>query len=213
MAKLVSVENLRIRMGLQDTESTNLRLAAAIEAATVHLESLLETSLDYQATDDTFWIDPREQPWVDHFLYVRLSKGFVDSTVPPVLRLAGTVAEAPTADPLATSNTKFNYKGGLAAILDSDLVTEVWPRLGVDEVFLRVEYSYGFQTKSDEFGKVYLSTPAWLQEAAYVIATNIYRGASPCGDSIPKDCVGCASIVNFITPHLRFFPYARNPVV
>jgi len=209
MPKLATVESYRARFGAPDTDSTNEKIAATLEAASVHLSSLLQTGFDAVTHTDIYWVDSEEFPFVDQFVRLRLRNGFVDSSATFEVRTASLVSELSSQDPLDLSDAVVDYEAGLILLTYeqnsyyqlSNPITDRW--------FAQVDYTAGFQTQSDAYqGSVYQNVPSWLSEAALLQAYGMMEGVCDPKRGNPV----CDSVIRLLEGKIRAYPSALRPI-
>ena len=242
MAMLINPETVRVRMDLPDEAAVNARLVAAIMAATPHLESLIRTEFDREEHEDDFYMDPVQEPWRggeyayhsgrrrdrerrDGFPVMYLESGFVfvdpDATPDPVeveVRIAALENELgdATNDPIDSEFYRVDLKKGLVRLSNEIDYSSQNTRLILTGIpfYARVNYTAGFRTRATTLGRVYRDVPDWLEEAAFVLAFNIYNQDADCGKRGNPPCGPCdQQVVAMVERHIRFFPSARQRLV
>lgn len=227
MAKLVRVEDLRLRLGLQNLAPLNDRISAAIDSATPHIESALQTSFDL-STDrvEDFYVEfHRDEPLHLDFVRLRLSQGFVSGT--PELKLAALYQELSVGDVLDPAIYGVDNSKGVIFLSDEQvgLTVTTIRRLAVNRYYLRVKYTAGLSVTTTEFGDVYDNVPSWLKEVAYLLSSRLYRSFSPDEEhSLDADVSTRAlsrkrsglfptAAIALLEKHIRFVPQAIDPIV
>lgn len=224
MAKLVRVEDLRVRLSVQDLPKSNNRLSAAIDSATPHIESLLQTTFDLvNGQVDDFYLDfNRDEPWHLDFARLRLSKGFLTADAVE-LKLASLFQELSTGDVLDPAIFGVDRNKGVVFVSDEQigLTVTTTRRLATNRYYMRATYNAGYTVTTTEFGDVYDNVPAWLMEAAYLLAGRLYRSFSP-DEETKTDSIRLTGRLTTIFPpaaialmekHVRFIPQAVDPIV
>jgi len=223
MAKLATVEAIRLRLNLGDLPEINAKVSASLDAATQHLISRVRTEFDRQEKVDTYWLDPVQAPWTGDFVQLYLSQGFVfvdPSAVPdPIrsdVRVAISLEALATTDILSPNPIIIENRKGLVLLTESstyDLSIPTW-RIA-DKFFMSVSYTAGFLTKPTEFGPVFLGVPAWLEEASLLIASSLFLQGSDCDRKESNSSLAScnATLQALLTRYIRFYPSARKPIL
>jgi len=223
MAKLATVEALRIRLSLGDIPDVNTRASAALESATIRLSSIIRTRFERQTVSDLFWIDPVQEPWRGDFLELYLTHGFLFED------------EAALPDPIITTARLSEFKNSLSAadlIDDSILIKQLRKGLVMitdeedgsistpqfrhsNKFYVQVDYTCGFETSTDKYGKNYKLVPDWLEEAALMQAAIIFK--SDCSEESATKGGGDVNIKQndimiLIERYIRYYPSARKTI-
>lgn len=218
VAKLVSVESFTVRAGLGDVdsldESVTTKAQAAVEAATVHLISIVRTEFDQTAQVNQYWVDVGELPFQGDFPKFFLSQGFVTTAVSAmVVRTATQLSEVAAATALDASFFRLDSAKGTLLITGTDRlpITTLAPVSG-DRYFAQIEYTAGYTSVGDAFGTIYENVPDWLAEAAIILAQSIFATGKPCKDD-EKNASGCpCTIESLVSRYIRFVPSALKPL-
>ena len=218
VAKFVSVEDFTVRAGLGDAdsldESVTTKSKAAIEAATIHLISIIRTDFDQVSLSNQYYVDIGELPFQGEFPKFFLSQGFVTTAVSAmVVRTATQLSEVAAATALDASFFRLDSAKGTLLITGTDRlpITTLAPVSG-DLYFAQIEYTAGFTAVADTFGTIYENAPDWLVEAAILLAQAIFATGKPCKDG-DKNAQGCpCSIEGLVNRYVRFVPSALKPL-
>jgi len=220
MAKLATVGELRVRLSLGDLDDINIQASAALEAATLHLISVLRTEFDRQTKKDIFWIDPVQEPWRGNFIELYLTQGYVfeDAAALPTpiateVRIGEFIGDLPNADILVDGLLLKSLDKGLIMITDEDESNISLPTFRhSNKFYVQVDYTAGFDTSTDKYGKNYKLVPAWLNEAAILQATSIFNaGCEKKGSSSVSCC--STKAMDLIARYIRYYPSARKVVL
>jgi hypothetical protein len=199
--KLITLDQFQVRFGFKDIESINIRLSAAIDAATLHLESVLQTSFDLLSNSDIFFIDQDILPWsLDGTVKFKLSNGFALSTPTPVITQSVSFTEFATGDVIDTNLFNFKYEKGLFILTST----------GYNKSFYKIDYDSGFSLKSSPYGQVFVGIPDWLTEAAYLFSNHIYQQGRDCGKNVSQKHKIATDPNLIIQNKIRFFPSAYS---
>jgi len=223
MAKLATVEALRIRLNLGDIDDVNLRASAALESATIHLSSLLRTRFERQTVVDKYWIDPEQEPWRGNFFEIYLTNGFVfeDAGALPdpiivELRLSEFIGDLAVSDIVPDTILIKELNKGLVMITDDPESNISLPRFRrFNQFYIQATYTCGFESSTNKFGKNYKLVPDWLEEAALLQAMIAFN--SDCGDGEKVKDSGAVNIaqnnvVALVERYIRYYPSARKPI-
>jgi len=219
VAKLVSVEDFAIRAGLGDVENladeVTAKAQASIEAATLHLISIIRTEFDQNlAITDTYYVDTGEFPFVGEFPRFYLSQGFViTATAALSIKNATQLGDLAAATAINNDFVVLDQSKGTVLITGTDQVLSGTLQIvSGDRYFLSVTYDAGFTAVADSFGTIYENTPDWLTEAAQIISKAIFDNGVPCDDS-DKNALGCCiSIEGLVNRYIRYLPSALKPM-
>ena len=218
VAKFVSVNTFTVRAGLGDCDTLDdaitLKAQRAIEAATIHLISIIRTEFDTVAVTDRYYVDLAELPFQGDFPKFYLSQGFVSTaTAAMVVRTASLLTDVAAGDAIDAGFFVMESAKGTLLITGTDRlpITTLAPVSG-DRYFAQIEYTAGFSAVADAFGTIYENTPDWLQEAAIIISQAIFSTGQPC-DPTDKNAQGCpCSIEALVSRYIRFVPTALKPL-
>jgi hypothetical protein len=178
---LVSLEQFQARHQLGNSETLVNTIKLVLSAATVHLSEYLRTGFDRQTQTDFYYVADRIIPARDGMYTLLLSNGFVfvdESTDPapaPFSVYVGNTLADMHPKRLSKDAYILNSDSGKLTILS--LTDEDGGSINLDYVdgyYIRVEYTHGFEVKSTVSGKVYTGVPDWLQEAATLIAYELF---------------------------------------
>lgn len=181
MALFMTVERLRVAMGLPDSEALNAALQETLGQVTVIMQQAVRTeSFERRVVTDTFFIHEsleygaaisrarprtRIERGVAAVSKMKLSHGFVDLSVTPTGVASGTVNGL--VDPTATN---------LRATLNNEDVMDFSESSGergvlrvhdysLSNCYVQVTYTAGF-LQDDGDPSLFVGTPDWLVEAA-----------------------------------------------
>jgi len=219
VAKLVSVEDFAIRAGLGDVENladeVTAKAQASIEAATLHLISIIRTEFDQNLSiTDNYYVDVGEFPFVGEFPRFYLSQGFVTTAVTAlVIKNADQLGDLAAATAIDTAFLVLDSSKGTVLITGTDqALSGTLQIVSGNRYFLSVTYDAGFTAAADAFGTIYENTPDWLTEAAQIIAKAIFDNGVPCDDG-DKNVLGCCiSIEGLANRYIRYLPSALKPM-
>ncbi len=219
MPKLATVEDVRGRGSIPESDDVNTRISIALDSATIHLASALRTTFDLTVNSDQYWVSPHEFPYTDQFVKLFLKQGFVDKDSnapnPYELRFAALLVDLASADLVEDEFLKRDDDKGQLLITGWDgagAANSTSLRLFTfsGEFFAQLDYTAGFSTKGSNFGKIFRDVPDWLEEAATMTALQIYREG--CGELEGK-AAAWAIIHALIEQYIRFMPSALKPLV
>lgn len=221
MPKLATVEEIRVRLNIGDVDDINAKVSAALDAATLHLTSILRTEFDRQTVSDMFWLDPVQEPWTGEFIQLYLTQGFVfqdPAALPdPIgveVRYADNKVDLANSDALDNAYVIVQDTKGLVLITDDvehDITIPRWRT--ANRFFMSVDYTAGFLTKNTEFGLVYQDVPGWLNEAAIIVASNIFKYDADCSkEGLAKGKCG-PDVMRLVERYIRFYPSARKTIL
>ena len=216
-AKLNSVENLSLRLGLGECEilpaAVQLKLQLSLEAATIHLISLIRTEFARGTITDKYWLDKGELPFMDAFPKFFLSQDFVDLAQTFEVRFASQLSDLAAATPTNSDFIIVEYVKGTLLITGTDetVIFRSSALLG-DRFFTQIDYTAGWTATDDGFGNLYDQTlvPEWLKEVAILLAMDIHKTGQPC-DTDDKNCP--CSHNEMVARYIRFIPSATKPLV
>jgi len=213
MPKLVSVEVVRRRGGLQDIDEVNVRLSAALDAATLHLAGMLRTDFVRGTYQDQYWLDPQEKPYTDDFVRLLLTNGFVDGTQPFELRTAVQLADLALEDPVNSDYIKRHDERGTLLITGTDTIRPpLRPFFLEGQQFMQIDYTSGFTTVATEYGQLYIGVPTWLVEAATLTGLTLVGASTTCIEIEGKDKKLHINLLPLVESHIRYFPSALAPL-
>ena len=212
MSQLVSVAEFRTRFGLNDAPDVNAYVAASLLAVTPQLEEILQTQFQYKGHTDQYWVNSKVFPFTDQHLKLRLTSGFVDPLVTVVIKNALFLEELASSIALPLTNIKIDNEQGLVYITQIETFSDLF-RLNVlvQNSFVQVNYSAGFQTQATEFGPVFMGVPSWLKEACYMMARREYLAATAC----KKEDLAQINLLTkpYLDSKIRFYPSALRPLI
>lgn len=218
MTAIVSVDTLLTRMGQRDIPDITDLLTVAVNAATLQIQSMLDAQLDYATVTERWYIPPDALPRRGVPLKLRLNNGFVDSTAAISITVADKLIDLGTANAQALDSTMdfvVDYPKGLVYIEQRDEVIayNMWAHLDptLRGAHLSVQYSYGFKTQNDAYGKIYTNTPNWLVEAAALVATELFKDTMDVDKKRSTNLMGTAA--SFLDQYRRYFPTGLRPVL
>jgi hypothetical protein len=219
VAKLVSVADFAIRAGLGDVDAladeVTAKARASIEAATLHLISIIRTEFDQNVSiTDQYYVDVGEFPFVGEFPRIYLSQGFVTTAVASlVIKNADQLGDLAAATAINNAFVVLDQSKGTVLITGTDqALSGTLQIVSGNRYFLSVTYAAGFTAVADMFGTIYENTPDWLKEAAQIIAKAIFDSGVPCDDK-DKNALGCCiSIEGLANRYIRYLPSALKPI-
>jgi len=161
VAKLVSVEDFAIRAGLGDVENladeVTAKAQASIEAATLHLISIIRTEFDQNLSiTDNYYVDVGEFPFVGEFPRFYLSQGFVTTAVTAlVIKNADQLGDLAAATAIDTAFLVLDSSKGTVLITGTDqALSGTLQIVSGNRYFLSVTYDAGFTAAADAFGTI-----------------------------------------------------------
>ena len=219
VAKLVSVADFAIRAGLGDVDNladeVTAKAQASIEAATLHLISIIRTEFDENTSiTDNYYVDVGEFPFVGEFPRFYLTQGFVTTLVASlVIKNANQLGELPAATAINNDFVVLDSSKGTVLITGTDQILSGSSQIvSGNRYFLSVAYAAGFAEAADAFGTIYVGAPDWLTEAAQIISKAVFDTGVPCDDK-DKNSVGCCiSIEGLVNRYIRYLPSALKPI-
>lgn len=155
MNRIITAAFLRDRLSLQDDDGVNAAIESAIGAALVHVESVLNTSLEVGVRSDVFFIDPGRSDAIDGLYLLRLSSGFL-KTAPAAQIFYGSTLTSVLASGDASGATGLttyllNAEKGFLKVPDY-----------LSGCYVKVDYTSGFSEED--------APPEWLKEAVLTYA-------------------------------------------
>lgn len=227
MGQLTTVEAVRKRGSLGDVDAVNERIGISLNAASLHLASLLRTDFDRKVIQDRYYVDWDEFPFIggggDTYQYRRgggfiklfHSQGFVDTNESYTIKVALNLSDFANAGEIDSDYLQIEGPEGLVLITSNELDSPAYvPFTLSGRQFYQIDYTAGFLTKSAKYGKVYQGVPEWLQEAATMASLTIYRAV--CRDDDESAAFNPSLIYplqSFLERYIRFYPSALKPLV
>lgn len=198
MTKLVGIKTVKERSGFNSNTDTQLTVNAALEAASLYFESVLDTTFVREVAVDTFYLSSKEVPFQGDFPVLRLSKAFVDSAQPLTLEYANNWNTF-DGDKLTIEPSKFvlNDKKGLIRLMGTDL----------DNTFIKATYTAGFNIDANESDLYDQSeVPGWLIEIADVYTQIMMELGTIITPGEPKSSIvqqKFSHVGTILAPHTR----------
>jgi len=189
---LASVEGIRKDLGFDAMPDINSSIAMALNAAEPLLEAKLNTSFKQGSQKDVFFV---KQPTIRDGAHKEtqfwLSKGFVHSPI--------------KFNDIDKTDIRINLEKGII----SDWVTDYYHE------HIEISYDYGFEvdnTNPDQYDLT--QVPAWLQEAAKLIAMTHLASSISVQETGTNIDVATLSeqYKTIINAHIRYAPLALIPV-
>lgn len=198
MTRLVDKASVDIKGGLSDNTDVHLSINSALESASLYAESVLDSTFVRETKTDTFWVNSLEVPFDGEFIFLRLSKAFVDvgQTI--------LVEHSSTFDTFDTNKTTL-----VATRYVIDAVKGIVKIIGasLDKVYIKVTYTAGFNvdaTITDMYKQS--EVPAWLRDVA-VVYSLIQMGQSiTISPGEPKNAIAEQQLSHvgvLLAPHTR----------
>jgi len=220
VAKFISVEDFAVRAGLGNVDDladeVTAKAQASIEAATIHLISIIRTEFDAAVgIRDRYYIDVGEFPYVGEFPRLYLSQGFVSTAESAMqVRTASLLGDLTTSPALNTAYLVMDATKGTLLVTGTDRTNLTSPGLiSGNRFFVDVTYDAGFAAESDAFGTIYTGAPDWLSEAAMILAKSIFDTGQPCKDNEKTGTGGCPCTIDALVGRsIRFMPSALLPM-
>lgn len=160
MTKLVDKASVDIKGGLSDNTAVHLSINSALESASLYAESVLDTTFERETKTDSFWVNSLEVPFNGKFIFLRLSKAFVDEGQTITVEYSSTWADFDNNKAtLLSSKYVIETKKGILKIIGASL----------DNTYIKVTYTAGF-TVDATITDIYTQSevPAWLRDVAVV---------------------------------------------
>lgn len=151
MSRVITAEDVRKRLSLQDDDGINSAIESSLDGALVKVSSLLLTSLPEGTATDVFYVDADYAIAHQGLYTLRLSNGFVNG--PVTCFVSDSVSGVMTSTSQVDGPILLAEKGHLR-------VPE-----GYAGRYLRVEYAYGFGVGDP--------APEWLKEILITLTTLI----------------------------------------
>ena len=165
MTKLAGSVAVDVRGGLSDNTDVHLSINVALESASLYAESVLDTTFLRETVTDSYWVNSLGIPFDGEFIFLKLSKAFVDSGQTVTVEHSSTWKDFDT-NKTALLSTEFivNYDKGVLKIIGASL----------DATYVKVTYTAGFNVDS-VISDLYDQTEVkgWLREVA-VVYTLVY---------------------------------------
>lgn len=158
MHRIISLDKIRSRMSLREDDGITATLESALDAALVRVSTLLNTSFDYGARTDFFFVDVNQSLPRGGLYTLRTREGFLRTDTLVTLTSASSLSEVTVGE---YSETPF--------IVDHE---RGWVKVPVEgcSPFLRLDYSHGFKEVTATSPQE--EAPSWLQE---VVLGNVVR--------------------------------------
>jgi len=196
--QLADVGLVRSRLTLPDDQGVNDVIGQALDAATLHIESILQTTVARNSYADIFRVDSMTYGAYGGLYRLKLSNGFVDPTTVVVEVVDLMFVETPAWVQLAASDYLLSSAGkGFLDLQES-----------AKDQFVRVTYEAGFADDLDVI-------PSWLQEVAFSHAVKM-MSLQQVGDEKPAMEKVYAMLekhkVSILDRHLRMSSRAIPPI-
>lgn len=169
MSRVITAEDVRKRLSLNDDPGINSAIESSLDGALARVRSLLMTELTRGTASDVFFVDPGAVVPAQSLYTLRLSNGFVKA--PVSVYVGYSLAGVMTSTLQLNDHVLRAEKGHLRV------------PAGYEGTYLRVEYTYGF-LPSD-------TPPGWLKEVVMALTTivlgsqQISDGKSELAELIP----------------------------
>lgn len=173
---LISVDYVLGRLGLPADEQLGETIASAISAATPYLETVTACQFDAAPWSEVFLINPAIEVCVGGTYVLRTATGFISTEVDVEMFQSSSIrsVQLTSPDPDPADYVHVDHEKGFIFVEES-----------LENVFLRVDYSAGFQTLDE--------VPMWLREAAlYQVVCAL--SAQQIGDGKP----GLAEVYDYL---------------
>lgn len=170
MSRVITAEDVRKRLSLQDDTGINSAIESSLDGALVRVSTLLMTNLPEGTAQDVFFVDPTSAVAHQGLHTLRLSNGFVQA--PVSCYVADTLEGVLTSTDQLTGTILRAEQGHLR-------VPEQYTKR-----FIRVDYGYGFVTNEP--------VPGWLKEVVMSLtilimaSQQISDGKSELAELIPS---------------------------
>lgn len=160
MTRLADKSSVDIRGGLSDNTDVHLSINMALESASLYAESVLDTTFIRETKTDSFWVSSIEAPFNGEFIFLRLSKAFVDETQTITVEHSSTWKDFDdNKTALLPSEYVIDSEKGILKIIGASL----------DNTYIKVTYTAGFNVDAvitDLYAQS--EVPAWLRDVAVV---------------------------------------------
>lgn len=169
MSRVITAEDVRKRLSLQDDPGINSAIESSLDGALARVRSLLMTDLAEGTASDVFFVDSGAVVPSQGLYTLRLSNGFVKA--PVAVYVGDSLAEAMTSTTTLPGHILRAEKGHLRV------------PASYAGTYLRVEYSYGLASTD--------TPPEWLKEVLMALTTivlgsqQISDGKSELAELIP----------------------------
>lgn len=176
MTKLASIEELRNVLNKSNDSDNNVIMSAALEAVTPAMSGYLLTQFTQSDAPELDTFLPGTTKYLpDGSLVLMLRQALI---VPGSVRITAsqTTDGLITGDPLLDTERTLDAERGYVTIRPEAANS----RRGM---WYQVEYMYGFQTTTDQIGKVYKKVPDWLKQATLMTALGVYDSIRKANDS------------------------------
>jgi hypothetical protein len=198
MTKLVDTKSVDTRGALSDSTDVHLSTAVALESASLYAESVLDTTFARETRTDSFWVSSVEAPFHGEFIFLRLSKAFVDSAQTITVEYSSTWKDFDT-DKTALLPSEFVIDAGkgILKILGASL----------DNIYIKVTYTAGFNVDvviTDVYNQS--EVPAWLRDVAVVYSLILMGQSITISPSEPKNSISEQQLSHvgiLLAPHTR----------
>lgn len=193
MSRVITAEDVRKRLSLQDDPGINSAIESSLDGALARVRSLLMTELTEGTASDVFFVDSGAVVPSQGLYTLRLSNGFVKA--PVAVYVGDSLAEVMTSTTTISGHILRAEKGHLRVPVD------------YEGTYLRVEYTYGFDVVDE--------APAWLREVVLTLTVltlasqQISDGKSELAELIPALERNWASIMDVKT---RYSTLALPPL-
>ncbi len=216
MAQLATVEAVRKRGNLVDADEVNQRIALSLDAASLHLASILRTNFDrVTSKKDRYWVDSTEFPFTDNYIKLYQAQGFIDEEETYSVKIALNLGDFDDASEVDPTYLEIEHEKGTVLITGTTFTQpSSVPVFTTDRQFWQVTYTAGFLTSTTPLGKLYKGVPTWLAEAGTMAALTIYRElCKDGGECRALDPNLISPMQRFLEPYIRFYPSALKPLV
>lgn len=198
MTKLARTADVDTRGGLSNNTDVHLSINAALESASLYAESVLDTTFSRETVTDSYWVNSLEVPFDGEFIFLKLSKAFVDSAQPITVEHSSTWIDFAT-NKVALLATQFivDYDRGILKIVGAAL----------DATYIKVTYTAGFNVDSIT-SDLYDQTEVdeWLRDVAVVYTLVVMGQSITLSPNDPKIAIAEQQLSHvgvLLAPHTR----------
>lgn len=198
MTRLVDTKSVDIRGGLSDNTDVHLSTNTALESASLYAESVIDTTFLREAVIDSFWVSSIAVPFDGEFIFLKLSKAFVDDVLAVTVEYSSSWVSFDTGK-VALKTTEFivNHDKGIVKILGASL----------DNVYIKVTYTAGFNV-DPIISDLYLKSevPGWLRDVAVVYSLVLMGQSVTISPGEPKSAIAEQQLSHvgiLLAPHTR----------
>ncbi len=198
MTKLADSTLVDTRGGLSDNTDVHLSINTALESASLYAESVIDTTFSREIITDLYWVSSVGVPFDGEFIFLKLSKAFVDGGQTVTVEHNTSFISFDTGKgTLLTTQFIVDYDKGILKILGASL----------DNTYVKVTYTAGFNVDAI-ITDLYLQTevPAWLRDVAVVYSLVLMGQSVTISPGEPKSAIAEQQLSHvgvLLAPHTR----------